>query len=227
MSEVFIPKLNPNYYIFPKEGSKEGIVAWGGDLKPDRLIAAYKSGIFPWFNENDPILWWSPDPRCILYPKDIKISKSLKKSLKRYHVTYDKDFSSVIKACRDVRIKNNEETWIIKDIIKAYEALHVRDFAHSVEVWENDNLVGGLYGICMGKVFCGESMFSTKTDASKVAFVNLAKKLQNHNFDMIDCQVPNSHLLSLGACTISKNEFLQKLEIAINKPSGFEKFAYM
>lgn len=227
MSEVFIPKLNPNYYIFPTYSSDEGIVAWGGDLKPDRLIAAYKSGIFPWFNENDPILWWSPDPRCILYPKDIKISKSLKKSMKRFRITYDKDFSRVIKSCREVRVNNSEETWIIDDMIKAYEALHVRDFAHSVEVWEDDELVGGLYGVCMGKVFCGESMFSKKSDASKVALANLAKKLQSYEFEMIDCQVPNSHLLSLGACVISKNEFLNRLEIAINRPSGFEKFAYM
>lgn len=222
MGEVFIPKLNPNYYIFPKEVSEEGIVAWGGDLKPDRLIAAYKSGVFPWFNEDDPILWWSPNPRCVLFPKDIKVSKSLKKSIKKYRVTYDKDFSSVIKMCREVRTKNGEETWIREDMIKAYEALHVRGFAHSVEVWDSDELVGGLYGICMGRVFCGESMFSKKRDASKVALVDLARKLERYEFDMIDCQVPNPHLLSLGASVISRDEFLHKLEIAIDKSSGFE-----
>lgn len=225
MNEVFIPQLDPNYYIFPKQISKEGIVAWGGDLNPDRLIAAYKSGVFPWFNEDDPILWWSPNPRCVLFPKDIKISKSLKKSLKKFHVTYDKEFSKVIEECREIRLNQHEQTWIDERMIKAYKALHKKDFAHSVEVWQDDELVGGLYGVILGKIFCGESMFSKKSDASKVALVNLTQKLQSYDFEMIDCQVPNPHLLSLGAKAISREIFLERLEAAIEKPSGFKKFS--
>lgn len=225
MHKVIVPKLDPNYYIFPKAINNDGIVAWGGDLNSNRLIAAYKNGIFPWFNEDDPILWWSPNPRCILLLDDIKISKSLKKSLKKFHVSYDKDFSSVIKECREVRLKSNENTWIDKRIIQAYDLLHKKDFAHSVEVWQDGKLVGGLYGVILGKVFCGESMFSKKTDASKVAFVNLVNKLKGYDFDFIDCQVPNPHLLSLGAKVISRDSFLKMLEVSTNKPSGFEKFS--
>lgn len=224
MNEI-IPKINPNYYIFPTHASKEGLVAWGGDLNPDRLIAAYKSGVFPWFNKNDPILWWSPNPRCVLFLEDIKISKSLKKSLKKFDVTYDRDFLHIIKKCREIRVSEEEETWIDDRMISAYGALHERGFAHSVEVWQDGKIVGGLYGVILGKIFCGESMFSQKNDASKVALVNLVQKLQTYGFELIDCQVPNPHLLSLGATIISKNDFLKKLEIAIGKPSGFDKFA--
>lgn len=228
MNEVFVPKINSHDFIFPDPKlSPSDIVAWGGDLNTNRLINAYQNGIFPWFNENDPILWWSPNPRCILYPNDMKISKSLKKSLQKYKVTYDQDFAKVIESCKDVREQKNEKTWIIKDIIKAYNLLHVKGFAHSVEVWSENELVGGLYGVLLGKVFCGESMFAKKADASKVALANLCKKLSFYEFDMIDCQVPNPHLLSLGAITIPKNEFLNKLEFALQKPSGFENFAYM
>ncbi|PID47678.1 MAG: leucyl/phenylalanyl-tRNA--protein transferase [Proteobacteria bacterium] len=227
MSEFFVPKLDPNCYTFSKVSGHEEVVAWGGDLNPNRLIAAYKSGIFPWFNEDDPILWWCPNPRCVLFLEDIKISKSLKKSLKKFTITYDKDFSSVIRQCRQVRSSKNEDTWISKDMIKSYESLHKRGFAHSVETWYEGELVGGLYGVCMGKIFCGESMFSKKSDASKVALVNLVQKLQKFGFELIDCQVSNPHLLSLGAKEIPKKEFLKKLQIAINQPSGFDEFSQL
>lgn len=223
MSEFYIPKLSPYNYLFPDANftSKEGVVAWGGDLNPNRVIAAYQKGIFPWFNEGDVPLWWSPDPRAILYPQNIKISKSLKKSIKKYRVTFDNDFSSVIKMCRDVRTKNKEETWILDETIKTFNELHQMDLAHSIEAYdENDKLVGGLYGLCMGKVFCGESMFSIKTDASKVAFVALAKSLGRYNF-LIDCQLPNPHLLSLGVSAIKREKFLEAFYKAIEQPSGF------
>lgn len=222
-----IPKLSPYNYIFPDANiaSKEGIVAWGGDLNPNRVIAAYQKGIFPWFNEGDVPLWWSPDPRAILFPKDLKISKSLKKSLKKYTVTFDNDFSSVIKMCRNVRVKNQELTWILDETIKTFNELHSMDLAHSVETYDDEEkLVGGLYGICMGKVFCGESMFSIKTDASKVAFVALVRSLEKYNF-LIDCQIPNPHLLSLGVSEIKRSNFLEMFDGAIQKPSGFSRWS--
>lgn len=222
MNKICIPKLSAYNYIFPDPSQAEdkGLVAWGGDLNPNRLIAAYKEGIFPWFNEGDEILWWSPNPRAILSPKDVKISKSLKKSMKKYRVSFDANFEKVICLCRDVRIENGFDTWILDEVIEAYKALHEKDFAHSVEVWYEDELVGGLYGLSLGKIFCGESMFSIKRDASKVAFVVLAKTLQKYDF-IIDCQIPNPHLISLGAGEMPREKFLKLLHKKINEPSGF------
>ncbi len=227
MDEYLIPSVDINTCEFPNFCTKEGIVAWGGDLSVDRLISAYKSGIFPWFNKNEPILWWSPDPRCVLHVENLKVSKSLRKSIKKYDVTYDKEFSQVLNMCQKVRVENGIDTWIDDRIIKAYEKLHVKGYAHSVEVWFRGELVGGLYGVCIGKIFCGESMFSKKSDASKVALVNLIDKLKKYDFKLIDCQVSNSHLLSLGATNIPKSEFLNHLKIATKEPSGFEDFSYM
>lgn len=220
---MLVPKLSPFNYIFPNPSfaSKEGVVAWGGDLNPNRVIAAYQKGIFPWFNEGDVPLWWSPDPRAILLPKNLKISKSLKKSFKKYTVTFDNDFSSVIEMCRSVRVDNKEQTWILSETIKTFKELYKMDLAHSVETYDDEGkLVGGLYGICMGKVFCGESMFSIKRDASKVAFVALVRSLEKYNF-LIDCQIPNPHLLSLGVSKIKRERFLDMFDKAIERPSGF------
>lgn len=229
MSSVYIPKLSPYNYLFPDANisTKEGVVAWGGDLNPNRVIAAYQKGIFPWFNEGDVPLWWSPDPRAILYPQEIKISRSLKKSIKKFNITFDNDFSSVISMCKDVRIKNQEQTWILDETVKTFNELHRMDLAHSVEVYDEKGvLAGGLYGLCMGKVFCGESMFSVQRDASKVAFVALAKSLEKYDF-LIDCQIPNPHLLSLGVKAIKRDKFLKMFYSAIEKPSGFRSWKHL
>ncbi len=225
MGDFYIPQLELNSYAFPTECSKEGLVAWGGDMSVGRLFEAYKNGVFPWFNTDEPILWWSPNPRCVLFLEDLKVSKSLKKSLKKYHVTYDKNFLHVIKMCQEIRIKKGEQTWIDERIINSYKAFHDNGYAHCVEVWYEDEIVGGLYGVCIGKIFCGESMFSNKSDASKVALVHLVEKLKKYDFKLIDCQISNPHLLSLGATNISKKEFLNHLKIATNEHSGFDKFS--
>ena len=209
-----IPKLTQYNHFFPNPrlASKEGLVAWGGDLSPDRVMSAYLKGIFPWYNENDPILWWSPDPRLILYPNDLKISKSLKKSLKKYTVKINHDFSSIIKACRDTRVENGEGSWIIDEVIECYEELHKRGLVISFETYLGDELVGGLYGVDLGKVFCGESMFSKSRDASKVALVALSEYCLKNGYDFIDCQIPTEHLKSMGAIEICRDEFLDKLK---------------
>jgi len=209
-----IPELNRYNYIFPDPAKSpaEGLVAWGGDLNPDRILSAYLQGIFPWYNENDPILWWSPDPRLVLYPKDIKISKSLKKSMKKFEVKIDHDFETVMRKCRDVRISNNEGTWILEDVIKAYTSIFKRGLAKSFEVYFEDELVGGLYGIDLGKIFCGESMFATKSDASKVALVHLANYCIENGYELIDCQVPSDHLKRMGAVEMERGKFLDILK---------------
>ncbi len=214
-----IQRLRQYNYTFPdpRLASKEGLIAWGGDLSTDRVLSAYKQGIFPWYNEDDPILWWSPDPRLILYPKDIKISKSLKKSLKKYEVKFNTNFEEVIKQCRDTRVKNQEGTWILKEIIEAYTKLHDSGYVKSVETYFEKELVGGLYGVDLDGVFCGESMFSIKKDASKVALVRLAQKLESEGYKFIDCQIPTDHLKSMGAVEISRDKFLDMLESALGK----------
>ena len=187
-------------------------MAWGGDLNPDRVMSAYLQGIFPWYNEDDPILWWSPDPRLILYPNDIKISKSLKKSLKKYKVKIDTDFLSVIKSCRSVRVDNGEGTWIHDEVIDTYNTLFERGLVKSFETYHDGELVGGLYGVDLGDVFCGESMFAKKSDASKVALVALCEFAKKNGYRFIDCQVPTAHLKSMGAVEISREKFLQILK---------------
>jgi len=214
-----IPQVSRYSYIFPnpREASKEGLVAWGGDLNPNRILSAYRQGIFPWYNENDPILWWSPDPRLVLFFDDLKISKSLNRNLKKYEVRFDTNFEEVIKKCRDIRLLKDENTWILEEVIEQYIEIHEMGFAMSVETYHEGELIGGLYGILMGGVFCGESMFSLKSDASKVALVKLADKLQSEGYDFIDCQVPSEHLKSMGAREIGRDEFLELLEKALIK----------
>lgn len=189
-----------------------GLLAFGGDLSAERLLLAYQQGIFPWFNEGEPPLWWSPAPRMVLYPADIKISRSLNKRLKRdeFQISFDTCFAEVINQCAISR-QATTGTWITADMQAAYTQLHQQGYAHSVEVWQNGQLVGGLYGLALGGVFFGESMFSQVTDASKVALVKLSQHLQQQGFSLIDCQVYTPHLASLGAAEISRELFLQTL----------------
>ncbi|MFD2228604.1 leucyl/phenylalanyl-tRNA--protein transferase [Alkalimarinus sediminis] len=198
----------------------DGLLAAGGDLSPERIITAYKQGIFPWFSDDQPILWWSPNPRCVVFPDKLHISKSLKKRLNKQQVTvtFDQDFAAVIQHCADTRRGPEEGTWITEDMLEAYIELHHLGVAHSVEVWNGDKLVGGLYGLAIGRCFFGESMFSLETDASKTAFVYLNNQLKDWNYQIIDCQVENPHLLTLGAETIQRSKFQSILKENIDCP---------
>ncbi len=210
---IVIPELNRYQIAFPhpSEASEEGIVAWGGDLSPSRIIRAYQEGIFPWYSKQDPILWWSPDPRLIMEFEDFRLRKSLKKSLKRFSYSFDTNFSDVIRACASVPREGQNGTWILPEVIEAYETLHAMGVAHSVESYFEGKLVGGLYGVVVGGVFCGESMFALQNDASKAAYYVLVRHLQHWGYDFIDCQVPTDHLKSLGAKEVRRDIFLQKL----------------
>jgi len=207
-----------NDLIFPDPSLSEqdGLLAIDGDLTPERLLLAYSKGIFPWFSDEEPILWWSPDPRFIVYPKDIKISHSMKQTLKkkRFKVSFDTCFRDVISNCSNVR--KDTGTWITDEMIEAYCKLHKLGFAHSVETFYGDKLVGGLYGISIGKCFFGESMFSTMDNSSKVAFITLSKILEEKDFNLIDCQVHTNHLESLGGVFISRKKFLSLLKKGIS-----------
>ncbi len=198
------------------ESNKDGLIAVGGDLSVERLIHAYHLGIFPWFNEGQPLLWWSPDPRMILLPESFKVSKSLKKTIlsNKYKITLNTSFEEVINCCSKIKRKGQQGTWITKNMITAYLQLHKKGHAQSVEVWSDNQLVGGLYGIDLKekKIFCGESMFSKKNNASKIAFYYLVKKLKTENYRLIDCQMYTSHLESLGAKEIPRHEFLKYLK---------------
>ena len=187
-----------------------GLLAIGGDLSPERLLNAYRSGVFPWFSQGEPIYWWSPDPRAVIFPSQIKISRSLRKSMRNrgYHLTFDTAFEETIDACAEPRAYA-DGTWITDEMCDAYVKLHEYGYAHSVEVWEGDDLVGGLYGVVMNGVFCGESMFSRKTDSSKMAFIGLAAHLVEWGYSLIDCQIMNPHLESLGAEAIPRQQFIK------------------
>jgi leucyl/phenylalanyl-tRNA---protein transferase len=212
----------------PHLASKEGLLAVGGDLSEKRLILAYRMGIFPWFSDDGPILWWSPDPRLVLYPSEIRISKTLKKIIKKnvFSVTMDMAFDEVIHQCAQVRLQKNQGTWIVKDMIDAYCKLHRSGFAHSVEVWQQEELAGGLYGVSLGKCFFGESMFSRASNASNVALVELAKYLGGLSFDLIDCQVRTEHLIRFGAREVPRKRFLNQLEISLNAPTQRGKWEF-
>ncbi len=184
-----------------------GLLAIGGDLSTERLIHAYSKGIFPWYSEGEPILWWTPEPRCVLFPNDFVLSKSLKKrSRKNYRLSLNAAFGKVIEYCATVD-KRRGHTWILPELIQAYSALHTLGYAHSLEVWLDEELIGGLYGIKLGRVFFGESMFSRSTDGSKLALAALSRVCRNSGVTLIDCQVENPHLLSLGACLLSRLDF--------------------
>ncbi len=207
--------LSDELYFPPVEDANiDGLLAVGGDLSTERLLLAYKSGIFPWFNENSLILWWSPDPRMVLYPKNIKISKSMRKVMRSnlFRLTKDTCFETVIEQCAAIPRPGQDGTWITPQMKKAYVELHKKGIAHSYEVWSEDQLVGGLYGIDLGHVFCGESMFSLVSDASKFAFIKLGQELDSKNYVLIDCQVHTRHLASLGAEEISRSSFLRQLK---------------
>ncbi len=191
-----------------------GLLAIGGDLSAKRLILAYKSGIFPWYNQGEPIIWYSPNPRMVMFPKDLKVSKSMRQVIRKttYEITFNQNFSKVIHYCKTINRPNQPGTWITNEMQEAYINLHQLGWAKSVEVWSNKELVGGLYGIDLGTVFCGESMFSKVSNASKLAFIFLVQKLEKENYKLIDCQVYNPHLESLGAKEISREDFLKYLK---------------
>ncbi|HAA04802.1 MAG TPA: leucyl/phenylalanyl-tRNA--protein transferase [Syntrophobacteraceae bacterium] len=201
----------------PELADSDGLLAVGGDLSPERLLMAYRMGIFPWYAEDTPILWWSPDPRLVLFPDELKISKSLRRVIARggFRMTVDQVFREVIQRCAEARRDSDAGTWLVPEMIDAYCRLHELGYAHSVESWHQGSLVGGLYGIALGRVFYGESMFTLKTDASKVALVHLVRMLKDLRFELIDCQVTTSHLKSLGARELPRQEFLTALAAAI------------
>lgn len=200
--------------------AEEGLLAVGGDLSRKRLLLAYRMGIFPWYSKYEPILWWSPDPRLVLYPGELRVSKSLQKTIKKglFKITMDQAFEVVINACAHSRTSADEGTWIVEEMVDAYCDLHESGFAHSVEAWQADRLAGGLYGVSLGRCFFGESMFTHISNASKVAFVALVKHLQALNFDLIDCQVSTPHLLRFGAREIPRARYLNELKKSL-KPA--------
>ncbi|MDP3268779.1 MAG: leucyl/phenylalanyl-tRNA--protein transferase [Legionella sp.] len=207
---------NESYFFpDPRTSDKQGLLAMGGDLKPERIIQAYSQGIFPWFEPGCPILWWSPNPRLVLIPNEFKISRSLRQSLKKpFYFTMDNAFREVISACATCSDRQ-DKTWISPQMIEAYTKLHQMGYAHSFEIWQDKELVGGLYGISLGRAFFGESMFHKVTDASKVALYYLCNTMSEWGFDFIDCQIPTPHLLRLGAKVIGRNEFLHLLELTL------------
>ena len=204
-------RLSRSAFPDPNEATAEGLVAYGTDLTPSLLIDAYSHGIFPWFDDDrEPVLWWSPDPRAIMAPREVHISKSLAKRIRSgvFHLTVDMAFAEVTAACAEPRA-NGRGTWITRKMRSAYQRLHDLGLAHSVETWRGNDLVGGLYGVSLGRMFFGESMFSRVSDASKVAFVHLAGQLDTWDFTLIDCQIPSQHLASLGAHEIARDRFLE------------------
>lgn len=204
-----------SYYFPPvEEADADGLLAVGGDLSPACLLDAYRRGIFPWYNENEPICWWSPDPRCVLFPEKLYVSASMKQVLRKqpFLFTINKAFREVMESCRQADRGDSQGTWIQPDIIEAYSRLHELGFALSAETWQNGKLVGGLYGIQLGKVFFGESMFHSVSNASKVAFIHLVRELSQKGIAMIDCQVRTEHLVSLGAEMISRKTFINLLD---------------
>lgn len=202
------------YFPNVNQANPDGILAIGGDLSPERLQLAYKSGIFPWFETGDPILWWSPNPRMVLFLEELKIAKSMRNVLNKgeFSVTFNQNFRDVISHCQKVKRDGQNGTWITNDMIEAYCKLHDLGIAKSVEVWQDDILVGGLYGVDLGNIFCGESMFSLVSNASKVAFIALVNHLKNENYKLLDCQVYNPHLESLGCREIPREEFMRILQ---------------
>lgn len=217
-----IPWLGRAHVFPPPESAlaePNGLLAAGGDLSPNRILSAYRQGIFPWFGEGDPILWWSPHPRMVLYPAEIRISRSLRKALRRddYEIRVDTSFRHVIEACAQPR-DAQPGTWIVSAMIEAYNALARMGYAHSVETWRDGRMIGGLYGVAIGRAFFGESMFSRETDASKLALVHLARQLERWHFGPIDCQMRTAHLASLGAREVSRASFSRHLEQLVHYP---------
>jgi len=211
---VQIPELNKYALSFPdpRDANVDGIVAWGGDLNPSRLLRAYQSGIFPWNSPQDPLLWWSPNPRLIMELDNFKLRKSLKKSMKKFTYQFDTNFREVLDKCASTPRNDQDGTWLNEELKESFEVLHGMGIAHSVESYLDGELVGGLYGIVIGKIFCGESMFSHVNDASKSAYAVLVKHLKSWGYEFVDCQVPTDHLISLGAHEVHREYFLMRLE---------------
>lgn len=218
---IFVLSDSVSLFPDPRLADSDGLLAVGGDLSEERLLAAYRAGIFPWFSGPEPILWWSPDPRLVLFPDRLKVSRSLRRLMNRgtFTFTIDAAFDDVIKSCAGVRIENGEDTWLGDDMIDAYCRLHRAGYAHSVETWHDGALAGGLYGVTIGRCFFGESMFTRVSNASKAALVKLVELLEAHGFEMIDCQVTTAHLQSLGAVEIERELFLSLLEKAVEQPA--------
>ncbi|NOY49289.1 MAG: leucyl/phenylalanyl-tRNA--protein transferase [Chlorobi bacterium] len=218
----------PDENIFPDPSlaDADGLLAVGGDLSSDRLINAYRNGIFPWYSENNPIIWWSPNPRMVLFPKYFKRTKNLRKLIDKevFEIKFDNDFSGVIRECARIYRGNSDGTWIVDDIIRAYTKLHDLGIAHSVETYKNGVLVGGLYGLAIGKAFFGESMFHKVDNASKVALWHLVDRLLEWDFDLIDAQQETDHLKNMGAVAIGREKFLTLLKIAIAKEQLIKKW---
>jgi leucyl/phenylalanyl-tRNA--protein transferase len=207
--------LDTDLPVFPNPDQAatdpDGLLAVGGNLQPETLLTAYNQGIFPWYNQNDPIMWWSPSERCVIQPQRLHISRSLKKYMARgkFAISRNSAFVEVIKACANR--ENGDETWITSDMIEAYTKLHQLGHAHSLEVWDGDSLIGGIYGLEIGRIFCGESMFSRAKNGSKIALVYLCQHMINRGFKLLDCQLVNPHLMSMGAESIPRNTFLSML----------------
>lgn len=201
----------PHLFPDPAFADPSGLLGVGGDLSPQRLLLAYRSGIFPWYSEGQPILWWSPDPRMVLFSDELRVPRSLGKRIRqqRYRITLDTAFAQVLSRCAEVPRPGQEGTWITAEMAAAYEALHDLGHAHSVEAWEGDQLVGGLYGVAVGRLFSGESMFSLRPDASKIAFVHLVRQLGLWGFPLVDCQVHTQHLERFGAREIERERYLE------------------
>lgn len=221
--EYLIPPLSRYSYTFPdpRMASDEGLLAYGGDLSSSRLLTAYRNGIFPWYSDGDPLLWWSPNPRLLLYPQDFKTNKSFARVLRsgKFEVSFDRAFAKVIGYCSAIPRDGQDGTWISAQMRDAYTKLHEEGFAHSVEVYVDGELVGGLYGIAMGKAFFGESMFSLVSDASKVAFRAISDVLGAKGYDFIDCQMRTDHMVRLGAEVVDRDVYLDQLSLALQKPS--------
>ncbi|MEM8932898.1 MAG: leucyl/phenylalanyl-tRNA--protein transferase [Acidobacteriota bacterium] len=205
----------------PRLADEHGLVAVGGDFRPETLLSAYATGIFPWPSDDLVYAWVSPDPRLILSPSDMRVSKSLAKTLRRgaLRITFDTAFEAVVEACAQAERPDQNGTWIVEELRAGFSELHRQGLAHSVETWLDDELVGGLYGLSLGAMFCGESMFHAVTDASKVALFALARQLEAWSFHFIDCQVPTPHLLSLGARRVPRDEYLDALSVALDVPT--------
>lgn len=214
-------RLGKTIVFPPPEHAEDGLLAVGGDLSVERLLAAYRNGIFPWYNDDEPILWHSPEERAVITPASLHVSKRLERTLRsgRFRVTADTAFRRVIAACAQVPRPGQDGTWINRDIQQAYTALHEAGYAHSIEVWEGNELAGGLYGVSLGTAFCGESMFSYRTDASKVALVTLVRRGDAHGIDLYDCQMQTPHLASLGARAIPRAEFIPLIRKATARPT--------
>lgn len=212
----------PERHLFPDPvlADPSGLLGVGGDLSPERIMLGYRMGIFPWYSDEQPILWWSPDPRMVLRPEELHIPRSLAKRIRRgdYRITFDQAFEDVIRACGATPRPGQDSTWITEDMVNAYVELHARGVAHSVEAWSGDTLVGGLYGVAIGRMFCGESMFAHASDASKVAFVTLVRQLERWDFPLVDCQVHTNHLARFGAIEVPRVDYLQELSTLKDTP---------